>query len=450
MPNVMCHQVINMPLHCLKCHPRNEEFFSNVEGEEFNRLKQSIQELGVLTPLRVSKDMTIISGHQRYRAATELELEDVPVIIDDTLKDEDEKLVQLIAANFGRMKNDPVKQGRWIAEYERLRGVRNGGDRKSVGNNSRLITQEDIAAELGVDTTTLRNLKRLNTILPEFQDIISEGRISGTTGFKLIARLSEEEQHELLEALPEAQKFTSKQVEAYIQQIKGLEEANTALTAERDAARADVDKWKKDAVEATKAVKNGGDSKEYMKMKDALDAVNEKYRIEHENHNALKERVKRVNAETLKANEKTNNEIRRLEGELAAAKAVIESFNESGGADAETEMVIEKVVEREVYPSDYEEMRQKADAYDQYVAKVTSTRDVMPQLTRDEEQKSFEHRMANYVGGFVEGLECLIEDKHKLVKLTVSEKKMYANQMEQIIDFANQMLKELNVNTEVA
>ena len=53
------------------------------------------------------------------------------------------------------MKNDPVKQGRWIAEYERLREVRHGGDRKSSGNNSRLISQEDIAAELGVDASNL-------------------------------------------------------------------------------------------------------------------------------------------------------------------------------------------------------------------------------------------------------------------------------------------------------
>ena len=152
----MSRQIMNISPNALKPHPRNEEFFSNAEGEDYQRLKESIQELGVLTPLRVSSDMTIVSGHQRWRAAKELGLESVPVEIDEGLRDEDEKLIQLIAANFGRMKNDPIKQGKWLVEYERLRGVRHGGDRKSNRNNCGLITQSDIANELGVGLTTLR------------------------------------------------------------------------------------------------------------------------------------------------------------------------------------------------------------------------------------------------------------------------------------------------------
>ena len=76
----------------------------------------------------------------------------MPVEIDEGLKDEDEKLIQLIAANFGRMKNDPIKQGKWLVEYERLRGVRDGryGKRSLDGQFVRL-KQEDIADELGVD-----------------------------------------------------------------------------------------------------------------------------------------------------------------------------------------------------------------------------------------------------------------------------------------------------------
>ena len=116
----MSRQIMNISPNALKPHPRNEEFFSNAEGEDYQRLKESIQELGVLTPLRVSSDMTIVSGHQRWRAAKELGLESVPVEIDEGLKDEDEKLIQLIAANFGRMKNDPIKQGKWLVEYIRF------------------------------------------------------------------------------------------------------------------------------------------------------------------------------------------------------------------------------------------------------------------------------------------------------------------------------------------
>lgn len=76
--------------------------------------------------------------------------------------------------------------------------VKPGGDRKSSGNNSRLITQVDIAKQLGVDETTLRNIKHLSTLSPDLQEIISSGQITPTTGFKVLARLSEEEQQQLI------------------------------------------------------------------------------------------------------------------------------------------------------------------------------------------------------------------------------------------------------------
>jgi len=107
----------------------------------------------------------------------------------------DDKLRKLIAANFGRLKNDPIKQSKLITEYEKLCGVTQG--RQKNGNNSR-ISQEDIAKQLGVDTSTLRNLKRLQTLSPDLQEIISSGQITPTTGFKILAKLSESEQEYII------------------------------------------------------------------------------------------------------------------------------------------------------------------------------------------------------------------------------------------------------------
>ena len=42
-----------------------------------------------------------------------------------------------------------VLRARRSYEYERLAGIRQGGDRKSNPNNSGLISQKDIAKELG-------------------------------------------------------------------------------------------------------------------------------------------------------------------------------------------------------------------------------------------------------------------------------------------------------------
>lgn len=220
----MADAVNYLSLDALKPHPRNEEFFSNIDGEDYERLKQSISELGVLTPLRVASDMTIISGHQRYRAAKELEFTQVPVVIDQNLLNEDDKLQQLIASNFGRLKNDPIKQAKWLKEYERLRGVREGAGRysKEMRPNG-AISQADIAKELGVDRRSLQRLKQLLTLYPEMQDLVSSGKISISTGSRLIARLTEEEQKQLLAQLPATEKLTSSEVQKYIDKIKGLE-----------------------------------------------------------------------------------------------------------------------------------------------------------------------------------------------------------------------------------
>lgn len=228
-------EVLKVELNRLHPHPRNEEFFSNVDGKEFDMLIESINDNGILTPIRVSEDMTIISGHQRWRAAKQLGLQEVPVIISKAI-DNNTILIELIASNFGRSANNAMKQAELVKEYEALKGVRNGGDRKSDGNNFRLVTQDDIAQELGVDSRTLRNLKSLLKLDPIIQTLISDGKISATTGFKLLSKLSEEEQSKLIEMLPETitKKLSSSQVQQYIDIIRSKDDKFEEVVHEKD------------------------------------------------------------------------------------------------------------------------------------------------------------------------------------------------------------------------
>lgn len=220
------NKILYLDIQELKPHPRNNEFYSDIEGDEYECFKQSIQNEGIRTPLHISSDMTIISGHQRYRAAQELGLAKVPVIIKDDIHNEDEKLLQLIINNFGRTKNDPIKQGKMLIEYEKLKGVRKGNNQYSSFGNNSPSSQVDIANELGVDPTTIRNLKRLGNLIPEMQNAISEGRISKTVGYKLLAQLSEDEQKQLYEVLPD-EKLTQKRIEGFINEMRGVRFHNT-------------------------------------------------------------------------------------------------------------------------------------------------------------------------------------------------------------------------------
>ena len=106
----MSKEIIQVSTDVLKIHPRNAEFFDDIQGKEYEQFKQSISQDGILSPILVSPDMTVISGHQRLKACKELGINLVPIMIRDDLTDENEKLKLLLAANFGRTKNDDAKQ----------------------------------------------------------------------------------------------------------------------------------------------------------------------------------------------------------------------------------------------------------------------------------------------------------------------------------------------------
>ena len=380
----MSRQIMNISPNALKPHPRNEEFFSNAEGEDYQRLKESIHELGVLTPLRVSSDMTIVSGHQRWRAAKELGLESVPVEIDEGLKDEDEKLIQLIAANFGRMKNDPIKQGKWLVEYERLRGVRDGryGKRSLDGNNFRL-KQEDVANELGVTTKTIRNLKNLTTLIPELQDIISEGKITPTTGFTLLSRLSEDEQHQLLEKLPAAQKFTQSQIQQYVDQIHNYEQKVAELSGELDAEKQRADDAVRCMNKATRLVAESEDGERYTEMAEKLQIAQENYRKEHETFAAYRK------------SQETNDRKHAKEIEMLQAK--LEKASEP--------RVIEKIVEVEKEPEDYQSLKEASKRLKELEQKIYSSSRIEPLEGEARHNVRMEMQMEQDISGFLATFE---------------------------------------------
>ena len=219
-------EITNVSTSVLKVHPRNAEFFDDISGEEYARFKKSIQEDGILSPILVSPDMTVISGHQRLKACKDLGINLVPVMIREDLINEDDKVKTLLVANFGRLKNDPIKQAKVYKEYEKICGITMGRPSKEVVNNSRLITQEDIAKELGVDASTIRNIKRLSTLSPDLQDLISDGKITATTGYKILARLTQEEQEKLVKNLDVTKKLTQNQVQEYVDKIAELNNKN--------------------------------------------------------------------------------------------------------------------------------------------------------------------------------------------------------------------------------
>lgn len=293
----MAETIVMIDPRALKVHPRNAEFFDDIEGAEFDRLVESIKDHGVLTPLRVTKDMTIISGHQRVRAAIQAECFSVPVIVDES-DDDDDALMKLIETNFGRIKNDPIKQAKWIKEYEELRGVRQGSAGNPEPNNSAGVTQDDIAKELGVSRDTLQNLKKLLKLDPALQALVSDGKINATTGFKILSKLSPEEQQKLIDKLPDDVKFSASTIEKYVSEIRSQGAANAASVQEKNSELlGKIDNLRRENNE----LRSGNFDSDEVRVK--IQALEEEKRDFYEKMMASKKEAERMRGEVDKANQ---------------------------------------------------------------------------------------------------------------------------------------------------
>lgn len=82
-----------LPLSELKPYARNAKLHP---AEQIEQIKRSIQEFGFNDPIAIWGDNTVIEGHGRLIAATEMGLDTVPVIRLDELTDEQRKAYTLV------------------------------------------------------------------------------------------------------------------------------------------------------------------------------------------------------------------------------------------------------------------------------------------------------------------------------------------------------------------
>ena len=217
----------------LREHPKNTFYFDNMSGEKWKEFLKSIETSGVIEPVIINQDKTIISGHQRYRACLELGIEEVLCDI-RIYDDEQQELKDLIETNIrqrGDISSSSLKMGRIIKTLEECYGVRQG----SAGKSDRTMydgkSQKDIAEELGMTQSTYTKTKKLLELIPELQELLEQGKLSASVGSRILARLSPEEQKEVLEDLgvDGLSEKTQAQLKDYVKKIQAKEEENEQL-----------------------------------------------------------------------------------------------------------------------------------------------------------------------------------------------------------------------------
>ena len=222
----------------LKPHPRNGEFFDDMDGQKWKDFLQSVKTSGIIEPIIVTQDLVIVSGHQRVRAAKAIGILKIAVEVRH-YADDDKVLKDLIETNImqrGLGNTNPVKLAKCIAELERILGIRNGGDRGNQykvadTHNANLATQSDLAEKLKISQSQLSRYKKLLDLVPELQTAVEEGKISATNASAILAKLPESEQKAIAEQIVGSDGKVSKQeLEFYKNRVKELSDQNKALS----------------------------------------------------------------------------------------------------------------------------------------------------------------------------------------------------------------------------
>lgn len=208
----------------LKPHPRNNEFFDDMAGEKWKEFVESVRTSGVIEPIVITQDMTIVSGHQRVRACKELGIKSVLCEIKH-YKDEDSIIKDLLETNVrqrGDVGGSAKKVGKRFKELDRLYGIEKGNNQHSSKPNNSVSSQADLAKMMGMSLDTYQNYKLLADMIPELEELLDTGIVTKTTALAMMKNLSNEEQEELISSLDTTKKITQKKVQEYIDEIREL------------------------------------------------------------------------------------------------------------------------------------------------------------------------------------------------------------------------------------
>ena len=158
---------------------------TRVDEKSIDELARSIKVSGVIQPIvvrRVGTDYQIIAGERRWRAAQVAGLTTVPVSVRNIADDDDEKLLEwALVENLQREDLNPIEEAH---AYRRM------ADQFS-------LTQDQIAAAVGKDRSSVANCLRLLKLPTDVQDDVSAGRLAMGHARALLALDSEQAQRNL-------------------------------------------------------------------------------------------------------------------------------------------------------------------------------------------------------------------------------------------------------------
>jgi len=188
-------------------------------------LVNSLREKGVIQPILVrpaGKLFELIAGERRWRAAQELDLEEIPAIVREDIDDADSLELSLIE-NIQREELNPIEEAR---AYKELIGQFD-------------YTLDKVGKMMGKNKTTISNSLRLLTLSNEIKQKVEEGKIS-TGHAKVLLSLTNEYKRQKVAKLIEQKGLSVRETETLVNAI-GAPKKRTRRTKSPEIIKVEED-----------------------------------------------------------------------------------------------------------------------------------------------------------------------------------------------------------------
>jgi ParB family transcriptional regulator, chromosome partitioning protein len=241
-------QIETWPIANLKPHPKQAEFFDDASETELQNLVASIERNGLEQPIEILPDGTIIKGHQRLLACTQLGWTEVPVRIRDDLVGNDAEVeYELIADNVDRRQLDPVD----IAVCcKRLQQLEKSGKFEHQGDHRKESLRARLAKQYGMTERNLSRYLRLASLARPIQQAVKRKALT-LDAAAMISNLDKRQQQAIAEQITECleaagnndgqlKRTVKSQLKAYLASLKTVKRpvADPLVTLVRSLKRA--------------------------------------------------------------------------------------------------------------------------------------------------------------------------------------------------------------------
>jgi ParB family chromosome partitioning protein len=180
--------LVSLPISEIRTPDSQPRKYFSDQG--ISELAESIREKGVIQPLIVKRGSVgyqLIAGERRLRAALLVGLDHVPAIVMDHVSDMESFQLALIE-NIQREDLTPLE------EAEAFKRLLESGP----------MTQDELAAKVGKDRSTISNGLRLLSLPPEIREMVNERRISPGHARAILAVTDPQKQLEIARSIAES------------------------------------------------------------------------------------------------------------------------------------------------------------------------------------------------------------------------------------------------------